>query len=902
MIFFILGLHSGQAATPTAQSTALEVDQVEILGITAIEASIAESALELYPGDKLDRVKVLRTVRNLQELYRARGYEKTRVESELQKRKGAGGAVEVVLVFNVVEGKPTRVSSIKITPTTGVDADPGSQEYWKRISAQVYSRISLGAGDLLDTEKVSATKRVIQDQLVSDEFIGAKVQDVVVSDSKHPAETNSAIIAETSRWVGLEFKIDLGDRVVFSFRGNTVLTRAHLSGLIEELRINGLGRDYVNVILNRIVEEYQSLGFAFVTVKAYNFENPDRRERSVTYEIVEGVRTRIEGISFAGNEYFTQDELLTQFRERSTDRTQFGFYVQKDIQASADALVDWIKSQGFLSAKLVTTQRNFSPKKDLANVMVYLFEGDRTFIKKITVQGFSALTTDEVLSMLDSRDDQPLNLVVFSKGLEALKSYYHSQGYLNFKILNEDSATMVKYSEQNRAAEILVQADEGIRYKVSAIQIEGLTKTKEVVARREVMIQPEDYIEESKLSETEQRLRKLGIFSTVNTKYLDDPSRPECKIIQINIQEGSPGYVAGGPGFRNDLGLRLFAQTGYSNIWGRNHTISLNSTINRRFKAFQAGSQNFVEFQSQLGYVWPWWLSLPEVTFRPRFTVEKTQYVLFSAETVSAATVWDRRLLRKVNLMGSLSYSLERTKQFDAFQKRSAIAKFDNQTMLIGAVTPSMRLDLRDNPLAPTKGFFSTTSFEYAHPGSEGELKSEPGKFPIGYTKFQFRADQFVPVTRSISWYFSFRTGLLRNLIPPPADRPKDPRYAAPLVKQFALGGPGSLRGFSNQELNNYGGIDNNGDPIAIRGTQSYVNYRTQIDVPFSGAMKVGPFLDMANLLVDTYSFGKNLKYGAGLGFHYQTPIGPVNFDWGFNLFPLPNESKNQFVFSVGVI
>jgi outer membrane translocation and assembly module TamA len=59
--------------------------------------------------------------------------------------------------------------------------------------------------------------------------------------------------------------------------------------------------------------------------------------------------------------------------------------------------------------------------------------------------------------------------------------------------------------------------------------------------------------------------------------------------------------------------------------------------------------------------------------------------------------------------------------------------------------------------------------------------------------------------------------------------------------------------------------------------------------------------LDAGNLQLDTFSFGQ-LRLGSGVGLRYITPVGPVNFDWGFKIKPLPSESSNVFYFSLGVI
>jgi outer membrane protein insertion porin family len=272
-----------------------------------------------------------------------------------------------------------------------------------------------------------------------------------------------------------------------------------------------------------------------------------------------------------------------------------------------------------------------------------------------------------------------------------------------------------------------------------------------------------------------------------------------------------------------------------------------------------------------------------DLTFKPRINFDKTEYRTFDKSSTSVTASWERPLLTEVNLLGIFSYSWERTHQFNAE------AAVDNDVLTIGTITPALKLDLRDDPLSPTSGFYGTTSFDWADP----IFLSQRARYPIGYTRFQVRGDYFIPMTRTIIWYLSARGGIERSTIKARSDDPRDPQGQIPVSKQFALGGLGSLRGFQDQELNV--------QAFAIRGTLSYVNYRTQIDFPLTGPMRFGPFLDAANLKIDTFTFG-DLRYGTGFGLRYLTPVGPVNFEWGFKISPRPGEDPHQFHFSIGMI
>jgi outer membrane translocation and assembly module TamA len=125
-----------------------------------------------------------------------------------------------------------------------------------------------------------------------------------------------------------------------------------------------------------------------------------------------------------------------------------------------------------------------------------------------------------------------------------------------------------------------------------------------------------------------------------------------------------------------------------------------------------------------------------------------------------------------------------------------------------------------------------------------------------------------------------------------------------PVIKLFALGGIASVRGYQELQVNLPGMYPDALQSGSLEGQSlSYVNYRSQLDLPFNGAFKVGLFLDAANFLLNEYSLVPSF-FGTGAGLHYQTPIGPVNFDVGFPLNPPlgANVSPYMIHFSVGII
>jgi outer membrane protein insertion porin family len=857
-----------------AAETQIRLSQVEVVGVTVFSTEIIENTMEIGPGDLLDRSKIIRTAENIQNLYRVHGYERVKIETRLLRKN--------VLEIQVNEGDPTRVSELEFVPEAGLNS-VSARAAWKKANRELQAAAHIEIGDVLDQEKIASLKRVLQDILVTQEYIGAHIDEVRAVEASPPASISGAKALSASKWVKLQILLRLGDRVTFGFRGNQVLSASQLTAIVDEQRTLGLGKDFVNVIRSRIEEEYRSLGFAQARVESYTFESPDSDERHVTYRISEGRRVSIDSVDFDGNSVFSAKELRQRFYAVAPNMVQRGWYVEKDVQRAAELVAEWMKSKGYLGAKLVTINKSYVPRarEDERNtrvkLVVYLYESEQTVLQAVHLTGASVFSQADIDKMLGIEEGKPLNVFAFSEGLEKLKAAYRAKGYLSVAISNEGTDKLIRYSDENRIADIYLDLHEGTQFKVSKVLIEGRKKTQEQVINREMMLHEGDVIEEPKIGESETNLRKLGIFSVVRVSVLDDPNESSQKILKVLIEEADPGIIAGGPGFRSDLGIRGFTEFGYTNLNGLNHSVFLNVAANRRIDS----NYRFMEYQAQAAYNWPWFMGL-DVNFRPTLSLSGTEYRNFDAVTAELGLNWEKRLLRKPNLTALFSYDIERVRQFDATDD----PVHDNGLFLIGSITPALRLDMRDNPLAPTSGLFSQASFEYADP----VLLSQRAPSPIGYYRFQTRTDYTIPLAPMMSWFWSVRTGFEKSTV----SRPGDDSYGSiPLIKQFALGGVGSLRGFSEQELNSKNEI--------IKGTLSYVNYRSQLDFPISGGLRVGPFLDAANLNVDSFSFG-NLRYGSGFGFHYLTPVGPVNLDWGFKLNPQPGEDTNQFYFSIGVL
>ncbi len=837
----------------STSSWAVPIDEIHIEGdgVSYDQIQTLKSLSGFLPGDEFEKPKNLRNIEKFQEFFQAKGYVNVQVNDSFEKNKSS----KFVLNYHLKLGEPLKLIKIEISPKTeGLTGE---------ISQKLLQTVELKPNELLDRDRIKDMKRSIEVSLLAQNFIDSKVSDI----RTEPLGNNSFKVI---------FTIDLGQRVSFSMIGNEYFSRNELASIIDEQRQVGLGRDYISVLMNRLSEHYVEFGFRSVEILPYTFESNDKEPRKVIFEIKEGPRVRIHQVIFDGQEMFSTKELEKIFYENASDRIQAKIYNEKMVEAAAQRAVEELKKRGFLSAKLIAIKSEEAQKNNV-NIRIFINEGVQTTIQSIDFSGNHVFTAEALKQFLGLKEEQPLGLLKLEEGLERIRKEYRNLGYLDVKISNENSGNLTTYSERNQFAFLNIEIDEGTQWFYSQLKIFGTEKTQNIVIEREIVLQVNEPISEKKLLDTEDRLRRLGIFSQVTIELTPSDQGGKYKDLKVSVSEAVPGNMGLGMGFRNDLGVRVFGEVTYANLWGLNHAWVFNTSVNRRLSDYR-----FLEFSAQTGYIWPWF-TLGETTFRPNLSAERRQYREFDAETYAFSMTFERMLLKSPKLSGSLTYTIEQISQFNA------VDTTQNQQIRIGSITPQLKLDLRDHPLTPKSGFFASTSFEYAN----SLLGSQGNPLPVNYGRFQTRGDIYFDFIPHVVWYTSLRGGWLKNFAHTYGTASN---FSIPLIKQFALGGVSSMRGYLEQEIN----VQADDKERRVQNFMTYVNYRTQFDFYASQNLSLGPFMDAGNLNVNQLSLGA-LQYGTGVGLRYMTPVGPVNFDWGFKLFPKPGAETNVFYFSLGV-
>ncbi|MGZ3695901.1 MAG: BamA/OMP85 family outer membrane protein, partial [Bdellovibrionota bacterium] len=743
----------------------------------------------------------------------------------------------------ISEGAPTLLSNFDISPITTIDLRTLRERYERDIREKFGVKI----GERIQRDRVLDGIQAVKDWLRDHDFLLAR--DPVL---EYKVTTDGR--------VGLFLNINYGPRIRYGFRGNKQYSYRELLNFVSEVKEVASGSDYLVAVRRRVLEAYKEIGFANAQITSLVREDAARGIRYVSLIVNEGEKIRIDNLNIEGVYSLTPAEAQKKFEALGTRLVQRGFFHEAGINRTAELFAEFLRSKGFLSAKIEYVKFDFNEKRTKVNVTLLFSEGIQTHVQDMKVSGVRALPEQEVWEMLGLKTGQPFDIFAFEKGLKALKDRYLELGNLNAQIVNEASDNIVRYTKDNSQVSINIEVEEGPIYQVGDIIVRGNQKTHARVVLRELPFISGDVLTSPLLTEAEENLGKLSLFSEVIVRPIDRPGSENVKDILILIKESQPGSFDIVPGFRNDLGLRLGFELGYQNIGGWNRSVNASAVFNRRLENY-----HFPEYQFSIGFREPYFANWP-VVFSSGLDVLRRQFSTFDA-TVSRISMGLKRDLTRT-LSGFIEYGYEQVKIKNVKPPRNKDT--DERTDFIGTVTPGFIIDSRNDRFNPSSGFNSVNRFEIAsrYFGSARDVAF--------YRTTSLNAAYF-KVFEDIVFAGGVNMGWERSNASIEKDGQRLPS-PIPAYKLFRLGGIGSLRGYREDAIE----VETTRN---VSGVLGMVNYRAEFRIPIMGSLGTALFADAGNLMVDRFTFKpEKLRSSAGAGLRYSTPVGPVVLDFAWRL------------------
>ncbi|MGB5288180.1 MAG: outer membrane protein assembly factor BamA [Ignavibacteriaceae bacterium] len=343
--------------------------------------------------------------------------------------------------------------------------------------------------------------------------------------------------------------------------------------------------------------------------------------------IEEGDEVIVRKIEFNGNTVFDDGELTGEMDETS-ESVWWKFWSSaqfkpKDFEKDKQLVVDYYKKNGYRDAEVLSDSLNYSNNKKDLEIAIDLYEGPQYKVRDITFEGNTVYPDFVLTERLDFAKGDIYDYEKFQRNLRGneaqtdISALYLDNGYLTFNAQAEEKKVA------SDSIDIHIRIEERNQFRVSHVEIEGNTKTKDKVIRRELYTVPGDYFNRAFLFRSVQQLANLQYFSAeklygpegINTKLESDST----VAVIFNVEEKSSDY--------------LNASVGYSGSFGFSGSIGVTLTNFSIAEPFSLGGGQILNFNWQFGFG----------NIYRTFTIGFTEPWLFDTPTSVGADVFDTR-------------------------------------------------------------------------------------------------------------------------------------------------------------------------------------------------------------------------------------------------------------------
>lgn len=579
-------------------------------------------------------------------------------------------------------------------------------------------------------------------------------------------------------------------------------------------------------------------------------------EVTLTYQIEEGVKIKIRKIVVEGAKGVSAGDVKSAIKTSEwwifSFITSSGYYRKAEMRDDTERIKELYLNKGYLNIAVAEPKIDLIEEKTGIKITIKVSEGDQYKISSLDVNGNKVFTKEEIIAKVETTPQKVFNMSILRKDVATLTEMYTEKGYAVANVFPD-----IITDDVSKEAKIDFKINEGDIYKIGRIEITGNTKTLDKVIRREVRLNEGERYNSALLKRTNERINNLNFFETVE---LNPKPNTEEKLVDVDlkVKEKPTGALSVGGGYSSIDKIVGMAEITQRNLFGRGQFV--------RLKGEWGSRSSFYE----LSFREPWLFDMP-VSFGAGIYSTKREYFGYTQKAKGFDISFGKTLSEYWE--SEIMYNFEKSLVFDVDTNASSMIKEQEGSHTTSKITPAIVRDSRDNFLNPHKG--SRNSLYVTYAGLGGDTK-------------------FIKTNIDSMWFFPVysTTFALRGRYGAGAGVDGKP---LPIYERFYVGGIYTIRGIG------YGQGGPKDDKDNMIGGEQQLIFNAEYIFPLISEMKLNGlvFFDTGRAFDNSKQLS-DLKYTSGLGIRWISPIGPIRFEWGYNLKKKEGESTSKFEFAFG--
>lgn len=335
---------------------------------------------------------------------------------------------------------------------------------------------------------------------------------------------------------------------------------------------------------------YESKGFPYAEVETRATE-AEGNVVAVTIDIEENVRVVVKEIVFSGNASIESNDLkkVMETKEDRWWRTD-AFFDTGVLDEDLISIESRYREEGYIDAVTTGYDAEYVEDGERVIITVNIEEGELYSVSGIEWVGasdFAVEALDELttLSVGDTYEPGEADL-----SIRAAYDWYGERGYIHARIFRVEDV-----GDDNTLA-LRFHVEESNPAHIGQIHVEGNTRTKENVIRRELIVSPGDLYQTSEIIASQRKLANLGYFNGPMVEFRDAANPDDIDLV-FTVEERQTGRAGVGVSHTSERGITGFIELTEGNLFGNGQYLDLKWEFGKK------------STEVVLGFTEPWFLN-----------------------------------------------------------------------------------------------------------------------------------------------------------------------------------------------------------------------------------------------------------------------------------------------------
>src|SRR5260221_4071091 len=344
------------------------------------------------------------------------------------------------------------------------------------------------------------------------------------------------------------------------------------------LRDAGLaeGRTFDRAILDGAEQELkrQYLSRGRYAAEVQTTVTPLERNRvGISISVNEGDVAKIRSINLVGAQAFREKDLLELFVLRTpgwlTWYTKLDQYSKPKLAADLETLKSFYQDRGYIDFNVESTQVAITPDKKDIYITVNVIEGEKYTVSDVKLEGQLLLPRAEVEKLVRIKAGEVFSRQRLTETTKAITDPLGTEGYAF-----ANASAVPHIDKDKRTVAFAIVVDPGRRVYVRRISVNGNTKTRDEVVRREMRQLEGAYYDASKIQLSKTRIDRTQYFKDVNVETAPVADSPDQVDVNFTVEEKPTGAMLLGAGFSSVDKVVLSGSVSQANVFGSGKFVS----------------------------------------------------------------------------------------------------------------------------------------------------------------------------------------------------------------------------------------------------------------------------------------------------------------------------------------